>query len=46
MASKMTAELSPWNGNVPGRHLVQHRPEREQIGAGIQFFARTCSGDM
>jgi hypothetical protein len=22
-----------------GRHLVQHHTEREQIAAGIQFFA-------
>ena len=23
----------------PGRHLVQHRAEREQVGAGIEFLA-------
>ena len=38
MASKMTAELSPRNGKSPGRHLVQHRSKREQIGARVQFF--------
>ena len=23
---------------APGRHLVKHRPERKQIGAGVQFL--------
>ena len=39
MASKMSAEVSPRNGSVPGRHLVQHRAEGKQIGARIQFLA-------
>ena len=31
-------ELSPRKGNVPGRHLVEHGAEREQIGARVQLF--------
>ena len=30
--------VSPRNGIVPGRHLIQHRTEGEQIGARIQLF--------
>ena len=39
IASNITAEVSPRKGSVPGRHLVEHRAKRKQVGAGIQFFA-------
>ena len=29
-----------------GSHLSRAQSERKQIGARIQLFARTCSGDM
>ena len=36
MASKTTAEVSPWNGQHPGGHLVEDRPQREEVGAGVR----------
>ena len=39
MALKIRAEVSPRNGQRAGRHLVEHRAEGEQIGAGVEFLA-------
>ena len=46
MPSKISPELCSAKGHRAGRHLVQHHAEREQVGAGIESCARTCSGDM
>ena len=35
IASKTTAEVSPWNGSDPGGRLVQDRPQREEVGARV-----------
>ena len=31
-------------GQSAGRHLVQHRPERKEVGAGIEFLAKRLLG--
>ena len=44
MALKMTAELSPRNGGMRGRHFVEHGAEREQVAASIDFFRARLLG--
>ena len=39
MPSKMSADVAAENGRDPGRHLVEHDAEREQIGARVELFA-------
>ncbi len=38
MELKITPMVSPRNGKRARTHLVQHRPEREQVGAGVEFL--------
>ena len=44
MASKTTAEVSPSNGSVAGGHLVEHRAEREEVGARVGQLAARLLG--
>jgi hypothetical protein len=38
-AAKTSAVLRPPNGGLPGRHLVQHAAQAEEVGAGVERVA-------
>ena len=42
----VSAPVSRWNGAPAREHLVEHRAEGEDVGAGVDGCPRTCSGDM
>ena len=44
MAWKMTAEVAPSKWQPPGRHLIQHRAEAEEIRASIDRLAARLFG--
>jgi hypothetical protein len=46
IASKITPELSPWNGSVPVAISYKTVPNENRSLRASNSFALTCSGDM